>query len=236
MVGLTQSGSSSIREPEYWWYRARTEPRRPHSGTSSGPPLPARRGQRTVRASRDAGRPRAVRDRPGPRGSRPGRACAPPPSPCRSGRARSTSSGPSTSSSTASPRSSVGGAGSRPYPRRSAARVGAGLPVGLVGPRRPRRPLPPLHAAAAGRGRRGRRTDRAPLDVRVCGVFPFFAAERVTRRVRVAPGGTPAGLPRVPSTLDRVLTGLSSAEAGPAPPRFASARRSSWPPRSPSRP
>ena len=25
MVELTQSGSSSIREPEYWWYRARTE-------------------------------------------------------------------------------------------------------------------------------------------------------------------------------------------------------------------
>lgn len=44
------------------------------------------------------------------------------------------------------------------------------------------------------------------------GVFPFFAAERVARRLRRRSGAA-QGLPQVTPVLDRVLTGLSSAEA-----------------------
>lgn len=45
------------------------------------------------------------------------------------------------------------------------------------------------------------------------GVFPMFAAERAGRRVRSSRGGGSTGLPRVSPVLDRVLTGLSAAEA-----------------------
>jgi SAM-dependent methyltransferase len=44
------------------------------------------------------------------------------------------------------------------------------------------------------------------------GVFPFFAAERVARRLRRG-AGEPQGLPQVSPVLDRVLTGLSTGEA-----------------------
>ena len=44
------------------------------------------------------------------------------------------------------------------------------------------------------------------------GVFPFFAAERVARRLRRG-AGEPQGLPQVSPVLDRVLTGLSAGEA-----------------------
>ena len=44
------------------------------------------------------------------------------------------------------------------------------------------------------------------------GVFPFFAAERVARRLRRG-SGEPQGLPQVSPVLDRVLTGLSAREA-----------------------
>jgi len=44
------------------------------------------------------------------------------------------------------------------------------------------------------------------------GVFPFFAAERVVRRLRRG-SGEPQGLPQVSPVLDRVLTGLSAREA-----------------------
>lgn len=45
------------------------------------------------------------------------------------------------------------------------------------------------------------------------GVFPFFAAERLLRRARR--GGSPAEhrLPQVSPVMDRILTGLSAAEA-----------------------
>lgn len=45
------------------------------------------------------------------------------------------------------------------------------------------------------------------------GVFPFFAAERVARRLRRGRSGEPQGLPQVNPTLDRILTGLSAREA-----------------------
>lgn len=46
-------------------------------------------------------------------------------------------------------------------------------------------------------------------------VFPMFAAERAVRRRRAARGRSaePQGLPQVSAPVDRVLTGLSSAEA-----------------------
>ena len=45
------------------------------------------------------------------------------------------------------------------------------------------------------------------------GVFPFFAAERLARRLRRGSNGADQGLPRVSGTMDRVLTGLSGLEA-----------------------
>lgn len=59
---------------------------------------------------------------------------------------------------------------------------------------------------------------RAGLDVTrttygFAAVFPFFAAERLLRRLRSAGSPTDQGLPQVSLILDRVLTGLSAAEA-----------------------
>jgi SAM-dependent methyltransferase len=45
------------------------------------------------------------------------------------------------------------------------------------------------------------------------GVFPLFAAERVARRLRHRGSAVPQGLPRVSPALDRVLTGICAAEA-----------------------
>ena len=58
----------------------------------------------------------------------------------------------------------------------------------------------------------------AGFDVRRCtygfaGVFPFFAAERLARRARRREPGAEEGLPQVSPMLDRVLTGLSRAES-----------------------
>ena len=67
--------------------------------------------------------------------------------------------------------------------------------------------LPRIVAAIEGAGLTVRRSTYA-----FAGVFPFFAAERVARRLRRRTA-VPDGLPQVPPALDRVLTGLSSAEA-----------------------
>jgi SAM-dependent methyltransferase len=45
------------------------------------------------------------------------------------------------------------------------------------------------------------------------GVFPFFAAERLARRIRPATPGPGSSLPQVSGPMDRLLTGLSSTEA-----------------------
>lgn len=60
--------------------------------------------------------------------------------------------------------------------------------------------------------------EAAGLDVRratygFAGVFPLFLAERIRRRLRRRGAATGAGLPRVSPALDRLLTGLSAAEA-----------------------
>ncbi|GAA2142201.1 class I SAM-dependent methyltransferase [Nocardioides koreensis] len=67
--------------------------------------------------------------------------------------------------------------------------------------------LPRIVAAIEDAGLTVRRSTYA-----FAGVFPFFAAERVARRLRRR-SGEPGGLPQVSPALDRVLTGLSSAEA-----------------------
>ena len=67
--------------------------------------------------------------------------------------------------------------------------------------------LPRIVAAIEDAGLTVRRSTYA-----FAGVFPFFAAERVARRLRRR-SAAPDGLPQVSPTLDRVLTGLSSAEA-----------------------
>ena len=51
--------------------------------------------------------------------------------------------------------------------RRPDAAVGAGVRLGVVGPRRPGRPPPPLHPPAAGAAGRAGRADRRAVDVRV---------------------------------------------------------------------
>jgi hypothetical protein len=70
--------------------------------------------------------------------------------------------------------------------------------------------LPRLVAAVEAAGLTVRRSTYA-----FTGVFPFFAAERAARRLRRGRGDDAGqrGLPQVPPTLDRVLTGLSSMEA-----------------------
>jgi hypothetical protein len=69
--------------------------------------------------------------------------------------------------------------------------------------------LPRLVAAVEGAGLTVRRSTYA-----FAGVFPFFAAERAARRVRRrGSDAVQQGLPQVPPALDRVLRGLSSAEA-----------------------
>jgi SAM-dependent methyltransferase len=68
------------------------------------------------------------------------------------------------------------------------------------------------------RARLVRAVEEAGLEVRratygFAAVFPMFAAERLVRRLRPARDDAPQRLPRVSPAADRVLTGLSRAEA-----------------------
>jgi SAM-dependent methyltransferase len=218
VVVLTQSGSSSIREPEYWWYRARTEllqaalgeflgsPRRLLDvGSADGPSVSWMRGDHE-RFAIDLD----------PRGLTPGTGVR--------------------ASALALPFGTgtfdVVGAFDviehcEPEEQALAELARVLTPGGRLLASVPayqwawsdhdvraghyrRYTLPRLVAAVEGAGLNVRRSTYA-----FAGVFPFFAAERVARRLRRGRGGDPAaqGLPRVPSTIDRVLTGLSSAEA-----------------------
>ena len=218
MVGLTQSGSSSIREPEYWWYRARTEllqaalgdflgsPRRLLDvGSADGPSVSWMRGDHE-RFAIDLD----------PRGLTPGTGVR--------------------ASALALPFGTgtfdVVGAFDviehcEPEKQALAELARVLTPGGRLLASVPayqwawsdhdvraghyrRYTLPRLVAAVEGAGLTVRRSTYA-----FAGVFPFFAAERVARRLRRGRGDAAAGrgLPRVPPALDRVLTGLSSAEA-----------------------
>ena len=218
MVGLTQSGSSSIREPEYWWYRARAgllqaalgdflgSPRRLLDvGSADGPSVSWMRGDHE-RFAIDLD----------PRGLTPGTGVR--------------------ASALALPFGTgtfdVVGAFDviehcEPEKQALAELARVLTPGGRLLASVPayqwawsdhdvraghyrRYTLPRLVAAVEGAGLTVRRSTYA-----FAGVFPFFAAERVARRLRRGRGDAAAGrgLPRVPPALDRVLTGLSSAEA-----------------------
>jgi SAM-dependent methyltransferase len=80
------------------------------------------------------------------------------------------------------------------------------------------------HDVRAGHHRRYTRprlraaVEASGFDVRRCtygfaGVFPFFAAERLARRLRRREPSASDGLPQVSPMVDRVLTGLSRAES-----------------------
>jgi SAM-dependent methyltransferase len=218
VVGLTQSGSSSIREPEYWWYRARTElleaalgdflgsPRRLLDvGSADGPSVSWMRGDHQ-RFAIDLD----------PRGLAPGTGVR--------------------ASALALPFGTgtfdVVGAFDviehcEPEEQALAELARVLTPGGRLLASVPayqwawsdhdvraghyrRYTLPRLVAAVEGAGLTVRRSTYA-----FAAVFPLFAAERAARRLRRGRGGHAAGqgLPRVTPTLDRVLTGLSSAEA-----------------------
>ena len=219
----SQPGSSSLGQPDYWWYRARADllragarvlPRaRPAGlldvGSADGPERgldarrpPARDAWTSIpegwsRARASAARRWRCRSRDGSlrRGRR-----------LRRGRAlrRTTRCALSELRRVLAP-------GGRML------LSGAGLPVGVVGPRRPGRAPPPLHPGAAA----GARSRRAGLEVlratyAFAAVFPLFVAERLARRRRERRGAAPprdraaAGLAGRSTGL---LTGVSRAEA-----------------------
>jgi SAM-dependent methyltransferase len=217
VVGLTQSGSSSIREPEYWWYRARTElleaalgdflgcPRRLLDvGSADGPSVSWMRGDHE-RFAIDLD----------PRGLTPGTGVR--------------------ASALALPFGTgtfdVVGAFDVIEHCEPEAQALAELARVLAPGGRLLASVPAYqwawsdHDVRAGHYRRYTRprlvaaVEAAGLTVRrstyaFAGVFPLFAAERVARRLRRRRGGDgEQGLPQVSPTLDRVLTGVSSAEA-----------------------
>ncbi|MCW2793750.1 MAG: class SAM-dependent methyltransferase [Nocardioides sp.] len=215
-MAVSQPGSSSIGQPDYWWFRARTEllgaalgdfvgsPRRLLDvGSADGPSVSWLRGDHQ-RVAIDLD----------PRGLTPGRdVCA---------------------SALALPFASetfdVVGAFDVIEHCEPEARAVAELARVLVPGGRLLASVPAYtwawtdHDVRAGHQRRYTRrrlvaaVEAAGLTVRrstygFAGVFPFFAAERLVRRVRR--GGAPAEqrLPQVSPAMDRVLTGLSAVEA-----------------------
>jgi SAM-dependent methyltransferase len=216
MADPTQSGSSSIRQPDYWWYRARTQllqaalgdflgtPRRLLDvGSADGPSVSWMRGDHE-RFAIDLD----------PRGLTPGRGV------CASALAL-------------------------PFRDAAFDVVGAfdviehcepeGRAIGelarvLAPGGRLLASVPAYqwawsdHDVQAGHYRRYTRSrlvaavEGAGFTVRRCtygfaGVFPMFAAERVARRLLRGAPAAQQGLPQVSRSLDRVLTGLSGAEA-----------------------
>ena len=218
VVGLTQSGSSSIRERSTGGTAPAPSSWRRHSGTSSDPP---RRLLDVGSADGPSvswmrGRPRAVRDRPGP------------PWPhARDGRRASALALPFGTGTF-----DVVGAFDVIEHCEPEEQALAELARRLAPGGRLLASVPAYqwawsdHDVRAGHyrrytlprlvgGRRGRRADRAPLDVRVHGGLPVVRgrAGGPPAAARPGRGRRRAGLPRVPRTLDRVLTGLSSVEA-----------------------
>jgi len=214
---LTQSGSSSIREPEYWWYRARTELLRAALGDFLGSPnrlldVGSADGPSVSWMRGDHERFEIDLD---PRGLTPGTGVR--------------------ASALALPFAAgtfdVVGAFDviehcEPEEQALAELARVLAPGGRLLASVPayqwawsdhdvraghyrRYTLPRLVAAVEGAGLTVRRSTYA-----FAGVFPFFAAERAARRMRRrGSDAVQQGLPQVPPALDRVLRGLSSAEA-----------------------
>jgi SAM-dependent methyltransferase len=217
MVELTQSGSSSIREPEYWWYRARTELLEAALGGFLGSPgrlldVGSADGPSVAWMQGDHERFEIDLD---PRGLTPGTGVR--------------------ASALALPFRTgtfdVVGAFDVIEHCEPEAQALAELARVLAPGGRLLASVPAYqwawsdHDVRAGHYRRYTRprlvaaVEAAGLTVRrstyaFAGVFPLFAAERVARRLRRRRGGDgEQGLPQVSPTLDRVLTGVSSAEA-----------------------
>lgn len=212
----TQSGSSSIGQPDYWWYRARTDllraalgdflgtPRRLLDvGSADGPSIAWMRGDHE-RFAIDLD----------PRGLTPGTGV------CASALALPF----------ADATFDVVGAFDviehcEPEARAIGELARVLTPGGLL-----LASVPAYqwawsdHDVRAGHHRRYTRrrfvaaVEGAGFTVKRCtygfaGVFPLFAAERLARRVRRGGGAASEGLPQVSRLQDRILTGLSAAEA-----------------------
>ena len=217
MVELTQSGSSSIREPEYWWYRARAELLEAALGGFLGSPgrqldVGSADGPSVAWMQGDHERFEIDLD---PRGLTPGTGVR--------------------ASALALPFGTgtfdVVGAFDVIEHCEPEAQALAELARVLAPGGRLLASVPAYqwawsdHDVRAGHYRRYTRprlvaaVEAAGLTVRrstyaFAGVFPLFAAERVARRLRRRrEGDGEQGLPQVSPTLDRVLTGVSSAEA-----------------------
>jgi len=216
MSPVAQSGSSSIRQPDYWWYRARTELLRaalgdylgsPHRlldvGSADGPSVSWMHGSHE-RFSIDLD----------PRGLNPGTGV------CASAMALPF----------ADATFDVVGAFDVIEHCEPEAQAVAELARVLTPGGRLLASVPAYqwawsdHDVRAGHYRRYTlprivsALENAGLTVRrstyaFAGVFPFFAAERVARRLRRRRSAVPEGLPQVSPVLDRVFTGLSAAEA-----------------------
>jgi SAM-dependent methyltransferase len=217
MPEVTQSGSSSIRQPEYWWYRARTEllqaalgdflgaPQRLLDvGSADGPSVSWMRGDHE-RFAIDLD----------PRGLAPG-----------SGVCASALALPFRDATF----DVVGAFDVIEHCEPEGKAIGELARVLTPGGRL-LASVPAYqwawsdHDVRAGHFRRYTRprlvaaVERAGFTVLRCtygfaGVFPMFAAERVARRLRR--GGTNSaqqGLPQVSKSLDSVLSGVSAAEA-----------------------
>ena len=194
MSEVTQRGSSSIEQPDYWWYRARTAAARGRPGrVTSGSPAPAARRRQRRRAERgvDARRPRALS-----RSTSTRVACTPGSGVRASALALPFRDGtfdvvaafdviehceperPGADRAGPGARRAAGACCSRCRPT-----------VGLVRPRRARRPPPALHPTAAGRRGRERRIPGHALHLRVRRRLP------VLRRRAGRPAGPPARRP-----------------------------------------
>ena len=218
-----QPGSSSLRQPGYWWHRARTDLLAAVMAPYLGDPEPHARRRQRGRASVGwmRGDHQHVTLDLFPDGLRPGRgrrAARPPRCPSRTG--PSTSSAPSTWSSTArTTRWRVSELARVLAPGGRMLLSVPGLPVGVVRPRRPGRSPPALHAAQARRAGRGRRAGGRAVDVRLRRGVPALRGRARCAAGCVAPAtGDASLLPRSRRALDRVLMGLSGLDARAAAP------------------
>ena len=210
-------GPHRSSSPDYWWYRARAQLLEVALGDYLGSPRAAARRRQRGRAERgvDARRPPAFTIDVDPRGLKPGEGVCASALALPFGDATFDVVGAFDVLEHCEPESQAVTELVRVLAaRRAAADVGAGLPVGLDRPRRAGGPLPPVHAQAvwcarsraAGWWSTGRRTASA-------GCSRFSRPSGSKRRLSKPAPVSEKQLPRVPAGMDRVLMGLTRAEA-----------------------